>query len=124
VSYKDKTMTCADCGQSFVHSAQDQEFFAQKGYTNEPKRCPSCRGARRNSAGGGGFSSGGGYERQMYQATCAECKQSCQVPFEPRQDRPVYCSACYSKQRGSGNSYGSGGSSFGGGRSSGGSSRW
>jgi CxxC-x17-CxxC domain-containing protein len=116
MSYKDKTMTCADCGQSFVHSAQDQEFFAQKGYTNEPKRCPNCRSARRGQTGGGSYSSGA---REMHQAVCAECGQACQVPFEPRQDRPVYCSACYNKQRGGSSSYGSGGGS-----SRGGSSRW
>ncbi|MDO8612947.1 MAG: hypothetical protein Q7R32_09015, partial [Dehalococcoidia bacterium] len=47
--------------------------------------------------GGGG---GGGYSsRQMYDATCASCGAAAQVPFLPRQDRPVYCSDCFSKQK-------------------------
>ncbi len=102
----DKTLTCRDCGNTFLFTAGEQEFFAQKGFTNEPTRCPSCRSARRS--GGSGFSSGGGYsrsERRMFSAVCAECGSETQVPFEPRGDRPVYCSSCFENHRG-GSSYG------------------
>src|SRR5688572_26391907 len=94
----DKTLTCRDCGAQFEFTASEQEFFAQKGFTNEPGRCPTCREARKNErqGGGGGYSSGGGggyrSERQMYPTVCAECGKDTQVPFQPRGDRPVYCS--------------------------------
>jgi hypothetical protein len=58
MSYADKAMTCRDCGQAFVFTSGEQEFFAQKGFANEPSRCPDCRAARKASGGGGG---GGGY---------------------------------------------------------------
>jgi CxxC-x17-CxxC domain-containing protein len=100
MSYQDKTLTCIDCGGSFTFSADDQQYHAEKGYANEPKRCPSCRSNRRSGGSGGGYgSSGGGYRaREMHPATCAQCGKSTEVPFLPRGDRPVYCSDCFSKQ--------------------------
>ena len=99
MGFVDKSLQCSDCGVTFVFSAEEQEFFATKGYTNEPKRCSSCREARR--AERSGYSSYGGYSRsrQMFPAVCAECGKETQVPFEPREGRPVYCSECYSKIR-------------------------
>ena len=52
MSFEDKTLRCADCGNEFVFSASEQEFFAEKGFTNEPKRCPACRRARRQQREG------------------------------------------------------------------------
>ena len=100
MSFQDKSLQCSDCGVSFTHSAEDQEFYQSKGYTNEPKRCPECRQAKkaqRNGSGGYGSSS----PRQMFPAVCADCGKETEVPFEPRQDRPVYCSDCYRKVRSS-----------------------
>ena len=96
MTYQDKQIQCADCGANFSFTAGEQEFFASKGYTNEPKRCPSCRQSRRSNRFGdtGGSNAG---PRQMYPAVCAECGKETQVPFEPRQGKPVYCSECYSK---------------------------
>jgi len=93
--YEDKELTCAECGAAFVHSADDQRFFDERGYTNEPKRCPACRDARR----GRRSSFGGGYNRQMYPVVCAQCGKETEVPFEPKQGRPVYCRDCYAQQR-------------------------
>ena len=45
--YKDKTIKCLDCGTEFVFTARDQEFYAEKGFTNEPKRCKECRAKRK-----------------------------------------------------------------------------
>lgn len=92
----------------------EQEFYAQKGFANEPTRCPDCRAtnkARRNAGGGGSYGGGeGGYrrsERQMYPATCSACGKETQVPFEPRLDKPVYCSDCFTpRQSSGGSSYG------------------
>jgi CxxC-x17-CxxC domain-containing protein len=85
-----------------VFTADDQEFHAQKGYTNDPKRCPACRAARRaaNGGGGGSYSSGGGYgQREMTTVTCSRCGNEAQVPFVPRTDRPVYCNDCFARER-------------------------
>ena len=104
---QDKTLTCRDCNREFTFTAGEQEFFAQKGFTNEPSRCPECRATNKANRGGGGYSSGGyssgGFERrerEMFPAVCAQCGKDTQVPFQPRGDRPVYCSECYSAQRG------------------------
>ena len=101
---ENKTLNCADCGANFTFSVEDQEFFQSKGYTNEPKRCPSCRQARKSertgsgSYGSGGYGSGSyGSPRQMFPATCASCGKQTEVPFEPRSGRPVYCRDCYRK---------------------------
>jgi len=96
MDFQDKTLECSDCGNTFTFTAKDQEFFQSRGYTNEPKRCPECRQARKlERQGSGGY----GYrpQRQMFPAVCAECGKDTEVPFEPRKDRPVYCSDCYRK---------------------------
>ncbi len=102
MAYTDKTLTCQDCGQSFTFSGDDQEFYAGKGYS-EPKRCPTCRQARKAERGGGGGGGGGGgrrfESRQMFPATCANCGTQTEVPFEPRGDRPVYCRDCFANAR-------------------------
>ena len=102
MGYVDKTLECADCGMSFTFSASEQEFFANKGFTNEPKRCPDCRAARKQQRRGSyGSWDSYGYQRQreMYPAVCASCGKDTQVPFEPRNGRPVYCSDCYATVR-------------------------
>ena len=106
MSYQDKTLTCQDCSTPFTFSSEDQQYHAEKGYTNEPKRCPSCRANRRSggsygsgySDSGYGSSSYGSRQREMHPVTCAQCGKQTQVPFLPRGDRPVYCSDCFSKQ--------------------------
>jgi CxxC-x17-CxxC domain-containing protein len=106
VSYTDQTLTCRDCGALFPFTASEQEFYASKGFDNPPSRCPSCRAARKaqRSQGGG---SDWGYsdrprERQMFTVACSSCGQDAQVPFEPTQGRPVYCSDCFNNQRSGG----------------------
>ncbi len=98
--YQDKTLTCRDCGAEFNFSVSEQEFYAEKGFTNLPGRCPQCRAARkqRNSGSGGGFSrSGARPQREMHAATCASCGIETEVPFKPSGDRPVYCRDCFNK---------------------------
>ncbi len=96
MSFQGKSLQCSDCGAAFTFSAEEQEFFQSKGYTNEPKRCPECRQARKSERYG---SSNYGSRRQMFPAVCAECGKNTEVPFEPRSNRPVYCSDCYRKVR-------------------------
>ena len=88
--YEDKTLVCKECGNEFVFTAGEQEFYAERGFQNEPQRCKSCRDARKNAARG---------PREYFTATCASCGGEAKVPFEPKSDRPVYCSNCFSKIR-------------------------
>jgi CxxC-x17-CxxC domain-containing protein len=96
--YQDRLLTCRDCGNDFTFSAGEQEFFASKGLTNSPTRCPDCRVARRNGQSNRAPRAPRG---EQYDAVCATCGQPTTVPFLPREDRPVYCSDCYQAQRAS-----------------------
>jgi len=97
MSFKDKTLECSDCGNEFTFSVEEQEFFQSRDYTNEPKRCPECRQARKTQRYGNGGNSYRPSYRQMFPAVCAECGKETEVPFEPREGRPVYCRDCYNK---------------------------
>ena len=88
--YEDKTLVCKECGNEFVFTAGEQEFYAERGFQNEPQRCKACRDARKNSARG---------PREFFTATCARCGGEAKVPFEPKSDRPVYCSDCFAKMK-------------------------
>ena len=87
--YEDKTLVCKECGSEFVFTAGEQEFYAEKGFVNEPKRCKACRDAKKGSAPKP--------EREMFIATCASCGGEAKVPFEPKEGRAVYCSECFAK---------------------------
>jgi CxxC-x17-CxxC domain-containing protein len=99
----DKTLACRDCGQEFTFTSGEQDFYVSKGFTNEPTRCPSCRSSRKREREGGyvggtytsGTSGGERRERQMFAVVCDECGKQTEVPFQPRGDRPVYCSDCF-----------------------------
>ena len=88
--FEDKTLVCKECGKEFVFTAGEQEFYAEQGFENEPQRCKECRQAWKNGARD---------PRQMYTATCAACGKEAKVPFQPREDRPVYCSECFAKMK-------------------------
>jgi CxxC-x17-CxxC domain-containing protein len=133
----DRTITCRDCGQPFTFTAGEQAFYQERGFS-EPQRCPSCRATRKaqrndggsgydnygSGGGGGGYGGGGGgggfgasrgYSsgpRQMYPAVCSQCGKETEVPFEPRNDKPVYCRECFQDRRSSAPSYGGGGSRY------------
>lgn len=91
--FEDQQLTCTDCGREFTFTAEDQEFYSAKGYS-APKRCPECRAARKAHSRGG-HSRGGYGQRQQFEVTCSNCGCQTTVPFEPKGDRPVYCSDCY-----------------------------
>jgi len=94
MAFADKTLVCRDCGQEFTFTAGEQEFYQARGLQNEPNRCPECRAAKRQSRYGGY-----GAPRQMHTAVCASCGKECEVPFEPRSGRPVYCRECFAQMR-------------------------
>jgi len=113
--FEDKTIVCSDCGAEFIHSAEDQARYAERGFTNEPKRCRTCREKQRGTKGGShaprqGGSSGGGPRstgggdaargpREAFEVVCAECGARTTVPFKPSGDRPVYCRDCFRAKR-------------------------
>ncbi len=94
--YEDKSLLCKDCGQEFVFTTGEQEFYASRGFENEPQRCKTCRDARKES---------GRSSREMHTATCAQCGQEARVPFQPREDRPVYCSGCFASMKENASAY-------------------
>ena len=104
---QDKTLTCRDCSQEFVFSASEQDFYAEKGFENDPTRCPACRYARKQQMGGGRGNYGGNSfgsngsrpQRQMFPAVCASCGIETEVPFQPSGEKPVYCRDCFQSMR-------------------------
>lgn len=86
--YEDKTLVCKDCGAEFVFTAGEQEFYAQKGFQNQPQRCKACREAKRNTG------------KVQYTAKCANCGKEAKIPFQPSNDKPVYCSECFAARNG------------------------
>jgi len=59
----DKTITCKDCGATFVFTENEQAFYKEKGFANEPQRCATCRAAKKaqnRNSGGGNQGYGGG----------------------------------------------------------------
>ena len=106
MAFQERTLTCVDCGQSFPFTVEDQTYHADKGFTNDPKRCSACRSARRSDREGGS-SYGGGYRsapREMFPVVCGQCGKNTEVPFKPTSDKPVYCRDCYSRRQESGSS--------------------
>jgi CxxC-x17-CxxC domain-containing protein len=91
MDFQDKTLTCRDCGTSFLFTAGEQGFYLEKGLMNEPQRCPNCRANRRRERSNG--------DNGPTRITCASCGREATVPFVPRLDRPVYCNDCFSAQR-------------------------
>ena len=88
--YQDKELVCKDCGNTFIFTAGEQEFYAEKGFQNEPQRCKECRVAKKQSLK---------ENREMYTAVCASCGGEAKVPFVPKNDRPIYCSECFAKNK-------------------------
>ena len=88
--YEDKKLTCKECGNEFTFTAGEQEFYAERGFQNEPQRCKACRDARKNATRA---------PREFFTAICAECGREAKVPFQPKTDRPVFCSECFAAKR-------------------------
>jgi len=94
MAFEDKELICKDCGATFIFTVGEQEFYAEKGFENEPLRCRDCRNSRKSAR-----NSGEVRNREMYTVVCADCGVETQVPFQPTTDRPVYCRECYSHHR-------------------------
>ena len=88
--YQDETLICEDCGKEFIFTVGEQEFYAEKGLTNKPKRCADCRKVKKQQHRN---------KKRMYDAVCAKCGVQTQVPFNPTQGRDVLCKACFDAQK-------------------------
>ena len=88
--YQDITLKCKDCGKEFVFTAGEQEFYAEKGFQNQPQRCRDCRNAKKNATKP---------QRELFDAVCAKCGKPAKIPFQPTSDRPVYCSDCFAAMK-------------------------
>ncbi len=101
VTYQDKMLQCRDCENEFLFSVGEQEFFASKGYVNQPTRCLTCRAVNRARLRGATATAAQPVARQMHPVVCAQCGTQTQVPFLPRLEKPVYCSTCFDQVRAS-----------------------
>jgi CxxC-x17-CxxC domain-containing protein len=88
----DQTIDCVQCSAPFTFTAAEQEFFASRNLQT-PRRCKSCRTARRRD----GTGKPGG-PREYHDAVCAQCMTACKVPFKPTEGRPVFCRDCFKGQ--------------------------
>lgn len=95
MAFVDKELTCKDCGKEFAFTAREQEFYAEKGFDNEPGRCPECRKIRKQQS----RNQRGGRQRQLYDTVCSACGRETKVPFKPTGEKPVYCRDCYESHR-------------------------
>lgn len=89
MEYQDKTLACKECGNNFVFTSGEQSFYAQKGFENEPVRCPECRNNRKTQ-----------YrkkEQRLFDDVCDACQKPTQVPFQRTGTKPVYCRECFEK---------------------------
>ena len=93
MEFQDRILTCVDCGAEFVWTAGEQQFFADKNFKNEPKRCKDCKTKRNNRV------SHSPRERVETTATCSQCGKETTVPFRPTQGRPVYCKDCFQQRK-------------------------
>jgi CxxC-x17-CxxC domain-containing protein len=96
MEFQDRTLRCADCGSDFVWTAGEQAFFADKRFTNEPKRCKACKAKRVQRRA---VDPAAGHDRTETRATCSACGKETTVPFRPSQGRPVYCRDCFQQRK-------------------------
>ena len=89
-NFADETLVCKDCGNEFVFTAGEQRFYKEKGFLNKPKSCKACRDAKKNA---------GKAPREYFTTVCAKCGGEAKVIFQPSEDRPVYCSACFEEMK-------------------------
>ncbi len=90
LGFADRSLTCVDCGAEFVFTADEQAFFHERGFKNEPKRCKRCSAKRHHRP-----------LRPCHEVrvTCAECATETTVPFKPRNGKPVLCRICFARAK-------------------------
>ena len=98
--FKDRLLTCLDCGGEFIFTAGEQLFFADKQFKNDPKRCKPCKSRRSGaSAKVSAGPAAAGISRTETRTLCSDCGIETTVPFKPTQGRPVLCRQCFKNKR-------------------------
>jgi CxxC-x17-CxxC domain-containing protein len=87
----DKSLVCKECGKTFLFTQQEQDFYKERNFENEPQRCPECRRARKQELRS--------RRREMHTVICSDCGKETSVPFKPSGDKPVYCQECYQARK-------------------------
>jgi CxxC-x17-CxxC domain-containing protein len=101
----DKSLTCRLCSASFEFTTGEQDFYAKKGFTSEPSRCPECRQAAARGADGGYTAEQREAgteqeERELFAAVCSECGHATRVSAHlALGEGPIYCSECFATRR-------------------------
>lgn len=90
-TFETEILICEECNKEFEFTAGEKEFYAQKGFSNKPKRCKECRAARKQSAKA--------EKGELYESVCPQCGAIARVPFKPINGRAVLCSECYAKSK-------------------------
>jgi len=91
--FQDRVLKCVDCGGEFLFTAGEQQFYHDKSFKNEPKRCKPCKTKRHEAVGAAGSN------RVETAAICSQCGRETTVPFRPTQGRPVYCRDCFQMRK-------------------------
>lgn len=91
--FQDRVLKCIDCGTDFIFTAGEQQFYHEKDFKNEPKRCKGCKTKRQSGSERGDRSGSPG--RVETSAVCSQCGRETTVPFRPTQGRPVFCRQCF-----------------------------
>jgi CxxC-x17-CxxC domain-containing protein len=96
----DKVLKCRDCGEEFVFTVGEQNFYKDRGFQHEPTRCRRCRDEKKRQSGGAPAATmSSSAPREFHEAVCSSCGQMTQVPFRPTPGKPVYCRDCFQSVR-------------------------
>lgn len=90
--FTDKEIVCCQCNQPFIFSAGEQEYFAGRSLSHEPKRCQNCRVLERLRRSGKSANA-------AFKVNCADCNEPTILPFQPKDDRQAYCNPCWKRKQ-------------------------
>jgi len=90
--FQDRVLKCSECGAEFVFTAGEQQFYHDKNFRNEPKRCKACKSKRQEGGAGGAH-------KVETLTKCSQCGRETTVPFKPTHGRPVYCRDCFQSRK-------------------------
>jgi CxxC-x17-CxxC domain-containing protein len=95
MEYRDKNLVCVECHQTFIWTAGEQLFYADKNFKNEPKRCKACKAKRAARP----MNTAAPRERVETVTMCSACGKETTVPFRPTLGRPVFCKECFQARK-------------------------
>lgn len=90
---QDRTLQCKDCGKDFIWTSGEQDFFASKGFTTPPVRCPEDRKKRKQ-----GLGQKSEMVNQLFKIVCSNCQKESDVSFQPRNPMGILCAQCFEEK--------------------------